>query len=636
MSKSENQPSSGMWLASLVDPGQIETKEPGTSRKGLSCKTIISAGGMRALFLLGELGCSLPISARSESCGVIFDGVLYNRKELSQHFGGSSLPVANDADLVLHAYKRWGEEVLYKIKGIFALIIWDSRSNILLCARDPLGIYPLFYADTERELLLSTSIETLVQHPRISSKINRLVLAEHLCHRWLNTEETFYASVRRLPPGHALRESGSGRRIYRYWKPTSSDSGFDWIRENEIERFYKLLEQAVNRCLKLGKAGIFLSGGLDSVSVATVAVDITRRKGMADPWALSLVYPHPEWNEEAIQKGVADDLGLPRVMVSFDEAVGSKRWFHGMLEMSSSWPVPLFNIWLPALSYLGMEGKRHGCQVILTGGGGDEWLAVSPILAADLIRALDIRGLYLLWNSINSSYQIPPLKILLNMLWRSGLQPLLRTSAKRILLSVAPGFLNTLKCRHISKSMPNWIAPDTALKREIKQRAEESRGISERGSFYLQRMRHTLDNPLKAMVMEENFELGRHMGMRILQPFFDAELVDLLYRTPPEFLNRGARSKGLVREMLAQRFPVLGFKQQKKVVNDNFFWSLMMREMPIAWQTMGATPSLAQLDIVDKNKFNSAITSILSGKKHLDIYQILTVLNVEAWLRTHQ
>jgi asparagine synthase (glutamine-hydrolysing) len=96
-----------------------------------------------------------PAYAEEAYCGVIFDGLLYNCEELSDRFAGSPEPIANEAALILRAYLCWGEEVLHKIKGIFALIIWDRKRDVLLCARDPLGLYPLFYAEAGHELLLS-------------------------------------------------------------------------------------------------------------------------------------------------------------------------------------------------------------------------------------------------------------------------------------------------------------------------------------------------------------------------------------------------------------------------------------------------------------------------------------------------
>jgi hypothetical protein len=121
--------------------------------------------------------------------------------------------------------------------------------------------------------------------------------------------------------------------------------------------------------------------------------------------------------------------------------------------------------------------------------------------------------------------------------------------------------------------------------------------------------------------------------MRMLQPFWDADLVEFLYRTPPDLLNRGGRSKGLVRGMLARRFPHLGFEQQKKVVSLDFFRTTMLRAGADVWNQMGGAKALAELGVVDAKRLNSTIEAIIAGGQKSQAHHIWDVLNVEAWLR---
>ena len=143
--------------------------------------------------------------AETGSGRVIFDGVLHNRGELRARFAGR-LPddEPSDADLVGQAYRCWGEDAIPRLKGIFALLISDRVRELLLCARDPVGMHPLFYAEAPRALLLSPSIETLLAWPGVSAEIDRTYLVERLTRRWLEREGTSFASVRRLPPGHIM------------------------------------------------------------------------------------------------------------------------------------------------------------------------------------------------------------------------------------------------------------------------------------------------------------------------------------------------------------------------------------------------------------------------------------------------
>src|SRR5579884_1908480 len=159
------------WLASVSRDAWITGRSPDSS------PTSSQAGVARrelapGLLLTPESGYSLPSSAADSCCAGIFDGVLYNRQELAERFG---LPISatgdglatSDAALVLQTYRHHGAEFVHYIKGIFALLLWDSQRRLLIAARDPLGVYPLFYVDTGHDFLLSTGYEPLLGHPNV-------------------------------------------------------------------------------------------------------------------------------------------------------------------------------------------------------------------------------------------------------------------------------------------------------------------------------------------------------------------------------------------------------------------------------------------------------------------------------------
>jgi asparagine synthase (glutamine-hydrolysing) len=624
------QQSEAGWLASLGNGSPLETRDGEAS----TAKSPRGGGGST------DFRWATPTAvAENTGCKVMFDGVLYNREELNKRLANPSLSrTTNDAELILQAYIRWGEDVLRNIKGVFALLIWEERQEVLLCARDPLGVYPLFYADTGRELLFSTSTEALVRHPGVSDAVNRIALADYLCYRMDRLEETFYEAVRRVGPGHVMRVKGPSRHEYRYWDPHPTDYDPDyWVREDELEQFDELFDQAVDRGLQLGRPAIFMSGGLDSVSVAAVATDISRRKGLPDPVALSLVFPHPETNEEDTQRRVGSGLGLPHEFMTFGESTGHQGLFALSMAISSELSVPLYNVWTPAYRRLGLEGKRRGCQIVLSGGGGDEWLNVSPYHSADLLRSLDIVGLYRLWDTGQRSFPVSRLAIARHFLWRFGARPLVGRTARRILRGTAPGVLRRRLRQHFSRSTPDWIMPDPALRLESYQRMEEHGPLSARPeprSFYLREARRILDHPLMSIEMEEGFENGRRTGLPQFMPFFDADLIDFLCRTPPDLLYRGGRTKAMVRQTVARRFPGLNFERQRKVSAVGFFTSLLLEEGPRLWRALDGAQGLAELGIVDGPALDSAMSVLLSGTRPpQESHRVRDILLVEAWLR---
>jgi asparagine synthase (glutamine-hydrolysing) len=586
----------------------------------------------------------MPGSTADASGGAVFDGVLFNREELRRRLPATIGAGATDADLVYQAFRRWGEDALHAVRGIFAVILWDATRDVLLCARDGLGVYPLFYAVCGSELLLSTSTEALLTHPRVPRSVSRMALAEYLGHRSPSVEETFLTGVKRVPPGHALQVTRAGRRVFRYWHPVRPDADPEWVGEGAQERFDELLGQAVRRCVDLGPAGIYLSGGLDSVTVAAMASDTARRRSLPAPAALSLVFPHPDCNEESAQRQVAAALGLGHSVMRFDDAVGPRGLLLAALEMSASWPAPLQNVWNPAYQSLGGEARGRGCEVILTGGGGDEWLTVTPVYVADLLRSGRLMELGRFVLNTQRSYRLPVAPLCRNLLWTNGARLLLgeayrwalRRAGSNGLLRGPLGSIETRRRRR-RDLIPTWLAPDPGLRTEMERRAEAGSRQTGRalgpGGFYFRELHRALEHPLTTLELEEIFESGRRLGLRLLMPFWDAELVQFLCRVPPRLLNQGGRSKGLVRTMLEQRFPQLHFGTQRKIVSLDFFRSTMLNEGDRAWRSMGGVPALAELGIVDAVAVERLLREILEQRRSREAFRIWDILNLEAWLR---
>jgi asparagine synthase (glutamine-hydrolysing) len=565
---------------------------------------------------------------------VVFDGWLYNRAELSRTGGGPS--DASDATAVLHAYRVLGHGAIGQIKGRFALLIWDGQNEELVCARDPLGTYPLFWAQRDEEVLFSTGMDDLVRQPGVSKALNRVVLAEHLCSRWPEIADTHYEAVHRVPPGHVFTIRSGGRRLYRYWDPVPQPDSDDWISENELERFDDLFDKAVRRCLEPGPAGVFLSGGLDSVSVAAVATDLSRRLGMPDPWALSLGYPHPDCNEEEVQQQVAAKLGLPQVMLGYDEAVRGRGRVAAAAELSRMNPAPLVGLWPPAYRQLAREGKERGCKVILTGSGGDEMLLASTYRAADLLRRLDLPGIWRLYRSIQRSYPWPTLHTMRATFWSAAARPLLQRGARKTMRAISPSRLSARWRRKIAEGTPAWVRRDPDLWPELLARSERRTATWPPLStgFYYHECRSALDHVTVSMELERVYEDGRRVGIPIHEPYWDAELQEFLYRVPPDLLEQGGRTKGLVRGMLARRFPEAGFERQKKVIGNEFAFDTFVTEVPQVLAEMGGASALAELGVVDQAELDRAVARMQSDPgERRGSYRLWHVVGLEAWVR---
>jgi hypothetical protein len=300
--------------------------------------------------------------------------------------------------------------------------------------------------------------------------------------------------------------------------------------------------------------------------------------------------------------------------------------------LAGTWPVPMLNLWAPAYLELARRGRERGCTSILTGSGGDEWLTVTPYLSADLIRNRRIVQTGRLIAIQKRSYQISWPQALRGNLWTFGLKPLTGMAIDR----VAPAYWRGRRVRKLVASTPSWIAPDRALRAAIDERAGNVLRDPQpgRGGFYEQEMRTALDHPLMTIEAEEHYEFGRRAGATMLHPYWDADLVDLLYRTPPWAVMKGGRTKALVRDTVARRFPNLGFERQRKIHATNFYWTVLQQEGPAAWAALGKASALAELGIVDAPILADTLNDLFAGRREHERYRIWTILQLEAWVRS--
>lgn len=572
--------------------------------------------------------------AAANGCRAVFEGVLFERDELRDALGGEALESHGNAELLLQAYLRWGADAFEKISGLFAAVVSDGRSGELLVARDPLGSYPLFYAETPARLELSISIEALLQRPGVPNTINRLALADHLSHRWPDVNETYFEAIRRVPAGTILRRSSAGEtELQRYWDPNPPGRRIEWTTRSQLGRFDELLERAVRRRVQPGRAGIFLSGGLDSVTVAAVATDISRALGNPPPHALSLVFEHESANEEHLQRRVATALSLPNTVTRMSEALRGAGLLRSALEVCAERPAPLLSLWEPAYEQLTREARRHGCRAILTGSGGDEWLEFNPVYSADLIRGGQARLLFQVWRMMHRSYRLSRKTAARHVLWTYGLRPIVRRIALNALERMAPSCRVAHARRRIEAHTPGWVLPDPELRRNLLDRHQRLRRREQSGTHYVKEMRRALDSPIMLTEQEEMFERGRRLGIPVLHPFLDADLAAFLYTTPPQLLMLGGRTKGLIRTYLARRFPQLGFERQRKLNANEFFSETLVEEGREIWEELGGARALSALDVVDPVAVDATMQQLFTGARPKEAFRIWYVLSLETWVR---
>ena len=244
------------------------------------------AMGFRRLSLidLSENG-GQPIYNEDRSKVLTFNGEIYNFKELREELvsAGHTFYTKTDSEVLIHGYEEWGEDLLDKLRGMFAFIIYDKEKNELFGARDFFGIKPLYYAQMGDTFMWGSEIKSFLDHPAFVKELNEDVLETYLTFQYSPTEQTFFKNVFKLPAAHCFTYKDGVMKVRRYWEvkfsPDEEPTLEDWV--NRISDTFKDSVEA-HKFADV-EVGSFLSSGVDSSYVAAEAnVDKTFTVGFGE------------------------------------------------------------------------------------------------------------------------------------------------------------------------------------------------------------------------------------------------------------------------------------------------------------------------------------------------------------------
>ena len=580
-----------------------------------------------SLSVSAPAGTSAPAVAAVGTLSVVVGGEIENRAEVAAAAG---LDVnTRTADLIAHLYRSAATEHLARLAGEFCAIVLDAEKRLVWAIRDQLGMHPLYYTRVDKAVAFSPSLGDLSRSPGVSRAIDPAILAEYLLRTYGSAEETVFRQIRRVPAGSIARFAADSVRIERYWDPAPDNAPIEWLRDDELPQFGEVFERNVTRTLGRSRTGVFLSGGLDSVAVAARATRIAHRHQTSAPLGLSLAFPEPA-DEAAIQSAVARQLGLPHVLVGLNEASGRQGLLQSALEMGATWPTPMLTVWNPAYTHLAGVAARSGCDSILTGRGGDEWLVLGRPYAADLLRRGNLAGIYRLLINQRRSGAPGSARSLAGLVLGYGVRPI----AAHWFARMAPQRWHRYHEERAAQETPPWLLADTVVHRDVRARAAARRvPLPAPHGYCVRACKEVLTHPVIAYDLEESFEFSRRAGVRVRHPFWQAELVDFLFRFPPAALNQPRRNKWLVRDELARDFPELGFDRQKKVMAAEVFRSIVAREAPAQWRRLGGLDTLADLGIVEPRRIAEISPRWLAAPSHDDAGRLWSLMNLESWAR---
>lgn len=348
------------------DEGIYRSSHIGLVHRRLSIRDLSAAG-------------HCPMGSPDGRVQLVFNGEVYNWRELRLELEAEGVVFGSqsDTEVILHGYLAWGIALLPKLRGMFAIALWDGRAQQLLLARDRAGEKPLFYRHSPVGLMFASSTAAL-QTNQSNQNIDPVAIACHLAHGFIPGSHAIWTDVSVLPPAHFLVIGpGKAPKLERYWDFPRLRPSKRHLAECELAA-ETVLDDCVARCLDADvPVGVFLSGGVDSSLVAALAV--RHQPGIQ---AFSLGFAEASHSELPYARRVAEHLGVNHhtVEITVDDVIDS------LPHLVRQYGQP-FGDGSAVPSYCVARLAREHVKVCLSGDGGDEsfggyWRMQSGVYAA--------------------------------------------------------------------------------------------------------------------------------------------------------------------------------------------------------------------------------------------------------------
>jgi asparagine synthase (glutamine-hydrolysing) len=322
---------------------------------------------MRRLRIIDLEGGEQPIFNEDRSMAIVFNGEIYNYRELRQDLlkRGHRFTTASDTEVILHLYEEYGELSVEKLRGMFAFAIHDRTTGQIFAARDRMGIKPLHYVETKDRLYLVSELKSLKAVPGLSLTLDEVALDQYFALLYIPFPRTIFREAKKVPPGHVLvKEQGQPARLKRYW--SQQVGGAETRHEAEwITEFRRLFDDAVGSHLVADvPLGVFLSGGIDSSAI--VASMARTAQGRIRTFSIGFPREYADFDERAYARLVAQRFGTEHEELEIEPNISDTIHELGAIfdePMGDSGAVP--NLLVCRLA-------RARLTVALSGLGGDE------------------------------------------------------------------------------------------------------------------------------------------------------------------------------------------------------------------------------------------------------------------------
>jgi len=502
--------------------------------------------GMRRLSIIDLAGGRQPIHNETSTIWVVFNGEIYNYRELRRELEsfGHRFSTSSDTESIVHAYEQWGEDAFRRLRGMFAIALWDQPNRTLLLARDRAGQKPLHYTERRGRLYFASEIKSLLAAGAIDPVLDPAALDHYLAFLYTPRDASIFDGVRKLPPGHYLRWRDGRIHVGQYWS-IAADEPFTGSEAEAVEELGSVLHDAVRSHLVSDvPLGAFLSGGVDSSAV----VGMMARASSRPVKTFSIGFDDPEFDELEYARTVANHFGTdhhefvvrPDGLSILDDLIG-----HFDEPFADSSAIPTW--------YVSEIARRH-VTVVLSGDGGDELFGgYDRYLPHPRVETFD-------------RVPVPGLRAAASLAW-----PLLPHGArgKNFLRHVAKDdlgrYLDSIELFHADERADLYSAE---LRARLHGDAEAvlSQHFDRFGALAhdSRMMRFDFETYLPEDVLTKVDRMSMAHSIETRVPLLDNEVIDFAATLPAELKIRNGRRKHILKETLRTLLPDSILRRRKQ------------------------------------------------------------------------
>ncbi len=282
-----------------------------------------AALGFRRLSIIDLAGGHQPLSNEDESIWIVFNGEIYNYRELRSDLKtkGHQFRTESDTETIVHLYEDYGADCVLHLRGMFAFAIWDGNQQRLLLARDRLGQKPLVYHEQQDRLLFASELKAILQVPGVKREINPRALDQYLAYQYVPHPDSILKGFRKLPPAHRAIYTNGTLQVERYWNPpycleelpateqqqiAVENQRLDWTTERWRQELRETLTESVRLRMRSDvPLGAFLSGGIDSTIIAGLMQQLSEQP----IHTFSIGFPVKKFDETSYARQAAERIG---------------------------------------------------------------------------------------------------------------------------------------------------------------------------------------------------------------------------------------------------------------------------------------------------------------------------------------